>query len=187
MNLQTLSNQSAKKAYFVQAYTAEPKTLPTPSVSIGRLNLVVSDLEAALAFYCDLLGFEVIFYGPEQGLPKVLLCAGNSLQILLTFAEHQTFRHATQGSLAFAYPNRFELTKAVQRIYERGYPMEDAQDQGASVSVYLRDPDGNRVELYYDRSDKSRWGDARKPFDPYQLLEDLSEVLPQPKRAWVLG
>jgi catechol 2,3-dioxygenase len=67
----------------------------------------------------------------------------------------------------------------VQRLYDRGYPIDEAEDHGATVSVYLRDPDGNGIELYYDRP-REAWSDAQgrpivkaEPFDPRDLLDAL--------------
>jgi catechol 2,3-dioxygenase len=81
--------------------------------------------------------------------------------------------------LAILYPDRRELARAVERLIERSYPIEDAEDHGATVSVYLSDPDGNGVELYYDRPRKE-WFDAQgtpilkaEPFDPRDLLKEL--------------
>jgi catechol 2,3-dioxygenase len=82
------------------------------------------------------------------------------------------------GLLHFAilYPDRRELARAVERLLEHGYPIGGAQDHGATVSVYLSDPDGNGIELAYDRPRKE-WVDSRgnpnvkaEPFDSRDLL-----------------
>jgi len=92
--------------------------------------------------------------------------------------EHTATGGAHTGLLHFAilYPDRRELARAVKRLLERSYPIEVGQDHGVSVSVYLSDPDGNGIELYYDRPRKE-WFDSRgklilkgEPFDPRDLL-----------------
>ena len=91
------------------------------------------------------------------------------------------WRTATGGAhgtvhFAILYPERRELARAVERLLERSYPIGSAEDHGATVSVYLSDPDGNGIELTYDRPRKE-WVDSRgnrnikaEPFDPRDLL-----------------
>ena len=86
--------------------------------------------------------------------------------------------HTGLHHLAIVYPDRDELARAVRRLLDHGYPLDEAEDHGATVSVYLRDPDGNGIELYYDRP-REAWFDAQgnpiikaKPFDPRDLLAE---------------
>lgn len=84
--------------------------------------------------------------------------------------------HTGLYHLAIVYPDRAELGRAVARLL--GHPIDGAEDHGETVSVYLRDPDGNGIELYYDRP-RREWFDARgapvlkaEPFDPRDLPSD---------------
>jgi catechol 2,3-dioxygenase len=125
-----------------------------PEVKIGHVHLKVADIERALGFYRDLLGFEVMqWYGEEA----VFLSAGGYHHhiALNTWqskgAPPAPTRSAGLFHLAILYPDRRELAKAVKRLLEAGYPLDGASDHGVSEAVYLRDPDENGVELYRDR------------------------------------
>ena len=125
-----------------------------PRTRIGHVHLTVADLERALAFYRDVLGFEVTArYGPEA----VFLSAGGYHHhvALNTWAGVGAPAPApgTTGLYHFAilYPDRKALARAVQGVIDRGIPLEGASDHGVSEAIYLRDPDGNGVELYRDR------------------------------------
>jgi len=81
--------------------------------------------------------------------------------------------------VAFVYPDKRELARAVRRVLDHGHPVSHATDHGANVAVYLADPDGNGIELYYDRP-RSEWFDAdgrpilrNRHFDPRELLEQV--------------
>lgn len=81
---------------------------------------------------------------------------------------------------------RSELARAVQRVVRHEYSIDSAEDHGATVSVYLRDPDGSGIELYYDRPRES-WFDAEgnpvvkaEPFDPLELLVEVEDVTRHP-------
>ena len=88
--------------------------------------------------------------------------------------------HTGLYHLAILYPDRRQLSLAVGRLYDHDYPVDGAQDHGPMVSVYLRDPDENGVQLYYDRP-RERWFDEQgrpilknEPFDPRELLAEVS-------------
>jgi catechol 2,3-dioxygenase len=100
-----------------------------PQVRIGHVHLKVSDLERSIWFYHDVLGFEVT---QRYGLEAAFLSAGNY-------------------HLAILYPTRAELADAYRRLIAAGIPLEGASDHGVSEALYLRDPDDNGVELYWDR------------------------------------
>jgi len=125
-----------------------------PNARIGHVHLTVSDLDRALAFYRDVLGFEVT---TTYGRDAVFLSAGGYHHHigLNTWAGRGAPRPppGTTGLFHFAilYPDRAALAAAVRRVLERGVPLEGASDHGVSEAVYLRDPDGNGVELYRDR------------------------------------
>jgi len=124
---------------------------------IGHIHLTVSDLDRALAFYRDVLGFEVT---SRYGRDAVFLSAGGYHHHigLNTWAGRGAPRPArgTTGLYHFAilFPDRRTLAGAVRRVLEAGVPLEGAADHGVSEAIYLRDPDGNGVELYHDRPER---------------------------------
>jgi catechol 2,3-dioxygenase len=125
-----------------------------PQARIGHVHLTVSDLDRAVAFYRDVLGFEVT---TRYGRDAVFLSAGGYHHHLglNTWAGGGAPRPAqgTTGLYHFAvlYPDRVALARAVHRVLEHGVQLEGAADHGVSEAVYLCDPDGNGVELYRDR------------------------------------
>src|SRR5215211_6693318 len=151
---------------------------------IGHVHLRVADLDRALAFYRDVLGFPVTIYGPAFGMQAAFLAAGDyhhhiALNTWMSAggppppAGHTGLHH-----FAIVYPNQQELAHAVQRLFDHEYGIDGAEDHGGTVSVYLRDPDGNGIELYYDRP-RDEWLDSQgKPvlkadvFDPAELLAE---------------
>lgn len=124
---------------------------------IGHIHLTVSDLDRALAFYRDILGFEVT---SRYGRDAVFLSAGGYHHHigLNTWAGRGAPPPApgTTGLYHFAilYPDRPTLAAAVRRLLDAGVPLEGASDHGVSEAIYLRDPDGNGVELYRDRPER---------------------------------
>ena len=135
-----------------------------PAVRVGHVHLRVADLDRSLAFYRDALGFGVVADGRPVGLDAAFLAAGDyHHHIGLNTWESQGAEppppHTGLYHVAFVYPDRAELVRAVERLNQHGYPIDHASDHGATVSVYLEDPDGNGVELYYDRP-RADWFDA---------------------------
>ncbi len=130
-----------------------------PNTRIGHVHLTVSDLDRALAFYRDVLGFEVT---SRYGRDAVFLSAGSYHHHigLNTWAGRGAPAppRGTTGLYHFAilYPDRQALAGAVRRVLDAGVPLEGAADHGVSEAIYLRDPDGNGVELYRDRPE-SEW------------------------------
>ncbi|MGZ8650221.1 MAG: VOC family protein [Solirubrobacteraceae bacterium] len=153
-----------------------------PAVRVGHVHLRVADLDRAIAFYRDALGFAVTADARAAGLDMVLLAAGDyhhhvglntwdSLGASPPPAGHTGLYH-----VAFVYPDRRELGVAVRRLIEHDHPVDHGTDHGGTVSVYLSDPDGNGIELYYDRP-RAEWFDAdgrpvlkNERFDPHDLL-----------------
>ena len=126
-----------------------------PAVRVGHVHLHVSDLDRALAFYRDALGFRLTGDGRPLGLPMAFVAAGD-------YHHHvalNTFKPSGLYHVAFNYPDRRELSRAVARLIERGYAIDHATDHGGTVAVYLEDPDGNGIELSYDRP-RAAWFDA---------------------------
>lgn len=161
---------------------AEP-FLIQPGVRVGHVHLRVSDLDRATSFYCDVLGFQVSLDGRSHGLPLVLLAAGDYHHHIALNTWHSAGgapppeRCSGLHHVAFRYPEQKDLGRAVARLVEVGYPIDAAQDHGATVSVYLRDPDGNGIELTWDRP-RADWFDSSgmpiikaEPLDPRSLVE----------------
>jgi catechol 2,3-dioxygenase len=126
-----------------------------PGVRIGHVHLKVADLERALAFYCGVLGFELTQrYGEDAAF---ISAGGYHHHIGLNTWESKGGSPPPRGStglfhLAILYPTRAELADALQRLIRAGIPLDGASDHGVSEALYLRDPDENGVELYWDRA-----------------------------------
>ena len=127
-------------------------------VRIGHVHLKVSDLERALSFYRDILGFSVTATLPGA----VFVSAGGYHHHigLNTWESANGSRPARSDTglyhVAILFPNRKSLAKAVKRLIEHNYPLTGASDYGVSEAIYLDDPDGNGIELYVDRP-KDEW------------------------------
>src|ERR1700756_5582563 len=130
-----------------------------PNVRIGHVHLKVSDLDRAVSFYRDVLGFELTQrYGDQAAF---LSAGGYHHHIGLNTWESSGGTAPPPGStglyhVAILYPTRAELADALRRVLRAGIPLEGASDHGVSEAIYLRDPDGNGVELYWDRP-KEQW------------------------------
>jgi catechol 2,3-dioxygenase len=125
-----------------------------PGVDIGHVHLKVADIDRALDFYAGVLGFEL---QQRFGLEAAFVSAGG-------YHHHIGLNtwHSKGGSppppgttglfhLAIRYPTRRALADALRRLAEAGVPLTGASDHGVSEALYLEDPDGNGVELYWDR------------------------------------
>jgi catechol 2,3-dioxygenase len=123
-------------------------------VSIGHVHLKVADLERALRFYRDVLGFQLM---QRMGSQAAFLGAGGYHHHLgLNTWESRGGAPPPRGStglyhVAIRYPDRRSLADALHRLERAGVPLDGAADHGVSEALYLRDPDGNGVELYCDR------------------------------------
>lgn len=159
-----------------------------PEVRIGHVHLKVADLERSLAFYRDVLGFEVTQRFGQQA--AFLSAGGYHHHIGLNTWESQGGSPPHRGTtglyhVAIVYPTRAELADALRRLIQAGVKLEGASDHGVSEAVYLRDPDGNGVELYRDRP-KSQWprtpsGELNmvtEPLDLQNLLKEASDTKP---------
>jgi catechol 2,3-dioxygenase len=125
-----------------------------PRVDIGHVHLKVADLERALAFYCGVLGFELVQrYGPGAAFVSA---GGYHHHIGLNTWESLGGSPPPPGSTglyhtAIRYPDRAALADALRRVLDAGIRLDGASDHGVSEALYLRDPDDNGVELYRDR------------------------------------
>src|SRR5919198_1386284 len=156
-----------------------------PRVDIGHVHLKVSDIDRALAFYRDVLGFDVTQRFGDQA--AFISAGGYHHHIGLNTWESKGAppapRHTTGlYHVAVRYPDRATLADAVRRVLDAGIALEGASDHGVSEAIYLRDPDGNGVELYRDRP-REEWPRAEDggegvamfnaPFDLKALLAEL--------------
>ena len=123
------------------------------------MHLKVADLERAIGFYRDVLGFELTQRYRNQA--AFLSAGGYHHHIGLNTWESEDGSPPPPGTtglyhLAILYPTRAELADALRRVMKAGIKLEGASDHGVSEALYLRDPDGNGVELYWDRP-KDQW------------------------------
>ena len=141
-------NQGGDKAFVVD-----------PDVRIGHVHLKVADLERALQFYSGILGLQIT---QRLGDGAVFLSAGGyHHHIALNTWESLGGAPPPRGTTglyhtAIVYPTRAALAEAFRRVLAAEIPLEGAADHGVSESIYLRDPEGNGVELYWDRP-KEQW------------------------------
>lgn len=148
-------------------------------VRIGHVHLKVADLERALDFYCDVLGFRIT---QRYGASAVFIAAGDyhhhiGLNTWESAGESAPpIRSTGLYHLAILYPTRALLADAYRRLVDAGIPLEGASDHGVSEALYLRDPDKNGVELYWDKP-REQWpvtGDGQLQMYSRRLdLEDL--------------
>lgn len=135
-----------------------PYTIPAQT-RIGHIHLKVADLDRALAFYRDLLGFELVtMYGDQAAFVSA---GGYHHHIGLNTwqskgAPPAPVRAAGLFHTAILYPTRRDLAVALQRLIDAKYPITGASDHGVSEAIYLNDPDQNGVELYWDRP-REQW------------------------------
>ena len=125
-----------------------------PQVRLGHVHLRVADLERSLQFYCGVLGFELTQrYGTQAAFVSA---GGYHHHIALNTWESLGGSPPAPGTtglyhLAIVYPTRRALADALQRLITAAIPLDGASDHGVSEALYLRDPDENGVELYWDR------------------------------------
>jgi catechol 2,3-dioxygenase len=125
-----------------------------PRVDIGHVHLKVADIPRALAFYSGVLGFEVQQRWGEDA--AFISAGGYHHHIGLNTWESRGSSPPQPGTtglyhFAIRYPTRRALAEALRRLLDAGIPLEGASDHGVSEALYLRDPDANGVELYWDR------------------------------------
>ena len=141
---------------------------------IGHVHLKVANIERALTFYRDLLGFEVTqWYGDSA----VFLSAGgyhHHIGLNTWYSKGAApapVRSAGLFHTAILYPTRKDLAAVVQRLIDAKYPLTGASDHGVSEAIYLNDPDNNGVELYWDKP-RAQW-----PLDEKGGLQMITEAL----------
>lgn len=148
-------------------------TVPA-NTRIGHVHLKVSDLDKALAFYHDLLGFEIM---QRYGSSAVFVSAGgyhHHIGLNTWHSKNSPPAPVNATGLyhaAIVYPTRKDLAVIFKRLAAAKYPLTGAADHGVSEALYLNDPDGNGVELYWDKS-KEEW-----PFDEQGNLQMVTNPL----------
>ena len=154
-----------------------------PRADIGHVHLKVADIERSLAFYRDVLGFEVM---QRMGDSAAFLSAGGyHHHIGLNTWESRGGSPPPPGTtglfhVAVRYPSRAALADALRRLVAAEIPLTGASDHGVSIALYLRDPDANGIELYWDRPEEEwpRSPDGKgvamfsEPFDVQALLAE---------------
>ncbi|MDP9365407.1 MAG: VOC family protein [Chloroflexota bacterium] len=130
-----------------------------PQARIGHIHLKVADLDRSIAFYRDAFGFELMqHYGNQAAF---LSAGGYHHHIGLNTWDSRNGAAPGPGTtglyhVAILYPDRRELARALKRLLDHGVPIDGASDHGVSEAIYLRDPDGNGIEIYRDR-DPAEW------------------------------
>ncbi|MGQ0646545.1 MAG: VOC family protein [Gemmatimonadaceae bacterium] len=154
-----------------------------PGADIGHVHLKVSDLQRALDFYTNVLGFEL---QQRYGTQAAFVSAGGyHHHIGLNTWESRGGSPPPRGTtglyhVAIRYPTRKALAEALQRLIEAGIQLDGASDHGVSEALYLRDPDDNGIELYRDRP-RDEWPRAAdgslimgtQPLDVQALLAEV--------------
>jgi catechol 2,3-dioxygenase len=148
-------------------------TIP-PQTRIGHVHLKVADLDKSLAFYQGILGFQIM---QRYGNDAVFVSAGgyhHHIGLNTWYSKNYPPAPRHQVGLyhtAIVYPERRDLAGVLKRLLEASYPLTGASDHGVSEALYLDDPDGNGVELYWDRP-REKW-----PFDAKGNLNMFTEQL----------
>lgn len=160
-----------------------------PGVDIGHVHLKVADLDRAIGFYGGVLGFELTQrYGSQAAF---LSAGGYHHHIGLNTWQSKGGHPPALGTTglfhtAIRYPSRAALADALQRLIDAGIQLDGASDHGVSEALYLRDPDQNGVELYWDRP-KDQWpfdadGNLLMVTEPLDLQDLLNQLAPSARQ-----
>jgi catechol 2,3-dioxygenase len=155
-------------------------------VRIGHVHLKVADLQRALDFYCGVLGFELTQrYGTQAAFVSA---GGYHHHIGLNTWESRGGTPPPSGTtglyhVALLYPTRAALADALRRLMQAGIRLTGASDHGVSEALYLDDPDGNGVELYWDRPATAWPRDAAGHLAMFTKALDLNDLLSELKTA----
>jgi catechol 2,3-dioxygenase len=147
---------------------------------IGHVHLKVADLNRALDFYCGVLGFELM---QRYGSSAAFISAGGyhhhiGLNTWESLGASPPPRHSTGlYHLAILYPTRAALADALRRLLKANWSLDGASDHGVSEALYLRDPDGNGVELYRDRPQDQWPRNAEGEIEMVTQMLDLEDLL----------
>jgi catechol 2,3-dioxygenase len=151
-----------------------------PRARIGHVHLKVADLQRALDFYCDVLGFELTQrYGEEAAFVSA---GGYHHHIGLNTWDSRGGSPPPKGAtglyhFAVLYPTRRALADALRRLTRANVSLEGASDHGVSEALYLRDPDGNGIELYWDRPQELWPRDAKEQIEMFTRQLNVKNLL----------
>ena len=155
-------------------------------VRIGHVHLKVADLERAIGFYSGVLGFELTArYGRQAAF---LSAGGYHHHIGLNTWESEGGSPPPPGTtglyhFAILYPNRAALADALRRLTAAGIPLDGASDHGVSEALYLHDPDGNGLELYWDRPEEQWPRGGNGQIAMYTRRLDIPSLLAEEERT----
>jgi catechol 2,3-dioxygenase len=158
-----------------------PPVIPA-GTRIGHVHLKVADLQRALGFYCGVLGFEVQqLYGDQAAF---ISAGGYHHHIGLNTWESKGGSPPPPGSTglyhtAIVFPTQADLANALKRVLAAGVALDGASDHGVSLALYLRDPDQNGIELYWDRPEKDWPRDAKGKLAMITARMDIQALLNQ--------
>lgn len=164
---------------------ASPPQPAPPETRVGHVHLKVADLDRAIAFYSGVLGFELMQrYGPQAAF---LGAGGYHHHIGLNTWESAGGTPPPPGHTglyhsAFLYPDRASLGRVLARVIAARIPLDGAADHGVSEAIYLRDPDGNGVELYRDRPPEEWPLDAQGRISMVNRPLDLDALLAEAEK-----
>lgn len=160
--------------------TPENRPAIDPGTRIGHVHLKVADLQRALDFYCGVLGFEIT---QRMGHAAAFISAGGyHHHIGLNTWESRGGVPPAAGTtglyhLAILYPTRAALADGLRRLVANDIGLDGAADHGVSEALYLRDPDGNGVELYWDRPEQAWPRDENGDIAMFSHTLNLSDLL----------
>jgi catechol 2,3-dioxygenase len=161
---------------------ADKATAIPAGTKIGHVHLKVSDIPRALKFYCDVLGFELQqMYGDQAAF---ISAGGYHHHIGLNTWESKGGKPPPPGTTglfhtAILYPTRADLANALKRVIASGIDLDGASDHGVSEALYLRDPDENGVELYWDKPEKDWPHGPDGKLTMFTRRLDLNDLLKQ--------
>ena len=154
-----------------------------PGVRVGHVHLKVADLDRAIAFYRDVLGFDLVARIGRQA--AFLSAGGYHHHVGLNTWESRGGPPPPPGTTglyhaAFLFPDRRSLAQAVERVLAAGVPLDGASDHGVSEAIYFRDPDDNGIEIYCDRP-QEQWprtadGELKMITAPLDLQDLLAQA-----------
>ena len=158
-------------------------TTPIPAgARIGHVHLKVSNIERSLAFYCDVLGFELTTrYGAQAAF---ISAGGYHHHIGLNTWESEGGSPPPPGTtglfhVAILYPTRADLANALKRLAANKVALDGASDHGVSQALYLHDPDENGIELYWDRPESQWPRKADGSLEMFTRRLDLDDLIKQ--------
>jgi catechol 2,3-dioxygenase len=151
---------------------------------LGHVDLKVSDLERSVAFYRDVLGFSVAERSDEASIAFLRADGEGAFHLALTAGESTggappSAHHTGLDYVALAYPDRRALAAAARALVAAGVPVERLDDHGVGESLYTRDPDGNGLELYWERP-AAEWPLEDGELAMFTRELDIDELLREP-------